>query len=426
MRQGVFVTGGSGFVGRRLLPELIALGRQLFVLDRSGALAGLASASVTVVTGDLMQPETYRAALRSCDVVVHLAAVTGAAAAAEHERVNALGTEVLLDECRKGGVEKIVFVSSIAATFPANTGYHYADAKRRAERAVERSGLRFTIVRPTVIAGPGSPNLKSLEKLALLPFIVMPGNGKARVQPIDVSDVARSIAALVQHSAFANDVVELGGPKVLTMAEHLQQIRVARTGRTGPMVRVPLPLFTIPLRAAESLGLGRWLPLTAGQLSSFRFDGVTAEHRAEADAAAAAECRVFTRYLLRCEPDSYVVNHYARAVAMRGVTPHAGSFDSALLGFARMGWFTARLADSYASLFFRTSTLRKRLVLLLALLEVRAPFHLAIDQAVSGPLPLLLARLSFKAFVALIGLVVASIVLAPAHLLLSMMGKGAR
>src|SRR5688572_654279 len=100
-RDGIFVTGGSGFVGRRLLPELRKLGRPVFALDRSGSLAAMPEADgITVVTGDLLDPAVYRAALSSCDVVVHLAATTGAASVTEHHLVNAYGTEVLLGECR--------------------------------------------------------------------------------------------------------------------------------------------------------------------------------------------------------------------------------------------------------------------------------------------------------------------------------------
>jgi nucleoside-diphosphate-sugar epimerase len=425
--KAVFVTGGSGFVGLHVLSELLALGRPLFVLDRSGSLAtSSAGKGMTIIKGDLLESDTYRAALHSCEVVVHLAAITGAATRAEHERVNAQGTEALLKACRSESVSKILFVSSNAATFPPNTGYHYADAKRRAEDAVRRSGLKFTIVRPTVIAGPGSPNLKSLEKLALLPFVVVPGSGQARVQPIDVGDVAKTIAGIVARDAFANSVIELGGPKVLSMEEHLQQIRVARTGRTGRVVRVPLPVFSVPLRMAEAVGLGPLLPVTAGQLSSFRFDGVTQEHRSQVtDESLANECGVFTRYLLTRDPDSYIVSHYAAASSARPLAP-TSTFDRALLAFARMGPLSARLADSYASAFVRNAVLRKRLVLLLALLETRGPFHRDIDRAVPGSLPFLLARLSITTFAALVTLLVGSLILAPAHAVLAIAGRASK
>ena len=412
MPKGIFVTGAGGFLGRHLLPELRTLGRPVVALD-----------------GNLLDPDSYRSALGSCDVVVHLAARTGAASAAEHERVNARGTEVLLDACRSEGVPKILFVSSIATTFPPDIGYHYADAKRRAEGAVIRSGLKFTIVRPTVIAGPGSPNLKSLEKLALLPFIVVPGNGRSRVQPIDVSAAAEAIAALVRQDAFGNDVVELGGPKVLTMEEHLQEIRIARTGRSGRVIHVPLRFFSFPLRVAEALGLAGVLPVTAGQLSSFRFDGVTTEHRNAArpgfEGRDGNECRVFTQYLQRCEPDAYVVKHYTAATSTLGLTP-SSSFDRALLAFARLGPLWTRLADSYASVFVRTSSLRKRLVLLLALLETRAPFHLDIDRSPGGSTPVLLARLSLTTVLAITSLLAATVVLAPVHAVLAMFAPSTR
>lgn len=407
--RAIFVTGASGFVGRHLMPELRMLGRPLVTLE-----------------SDLLDPDSYRSALRSCDVVVHLAARTGAATAAEHERVNARGTEVLLDACQSEGVSKILFVSSIATTFPANAGYPYANAKRRAEAAVTRSGLRFTIVRPTVITGPGSPNLKSLEKLALLPVIVVPGTGWSRVQPIDVSDAAEAIAGIVRQDVFANDVVELGGPKVLTMEEHLQELRIARTGRPGRIVHVPLALFSAPLRMAEAIGLGRLLPVTAGQLSSFRFDGVTTEHRAVArQEAEGRECRVFARYLLRCEPDAYIVNHYATACTTLGLRP-SSSFDRTLLSFARIGPLFTRLADSYASLFFRSSTLRKRLVLLLALLETRAPFHQTVDRAVSGSVPVWLAQFALTTALAVLTAFIGALLLGPAHVVLHPSTRAAR
>ncbi len=424
MRDAVFVTGGSGFVGRQLLPDLLALGKPVFALDRSGALAlSPPIPGITVVEGDLLQPDTYRSMLRTCDVVIHLAAATGRATAGEHARVNERGTQILLDECREAGVAKFLFVSSIATTFPRNIGYHYADAKRLAEDAVSRSGLRFTILRPTLIVGPGSPNLKALEQLALLPVIVMPGNGRVRVQPIDVKDVAQSIAETLRRGAFANETLDIGGPDVLTMEAFLQQLRTARSGRRARVLHLPLAALSIPLRAAAAMGLGRFLPITAGQLSSFRFDGVTSEHRSNASAAVADECCVFTRYLLQCDADAYVIDHYAAANAALDLSPASG-FDESMLGFARVGPLSTRIADSYASLFNRTATLRKRLVLLLAILETRPPFHQAIDQTPGGPL--LFARLSLTAGAAAVCLFAGTLVFTPLRVLFSLAGKGPR
>lgn len=428
MPTGIFVTGGSGFVGSRLLPELLALGRPVVALDRSGALAAryAGTAGLTVVRGDLLKPSTYGPALRSCSTVIHLAAATGRATREDHMRVNRRGTEDLLEECSKTSVTKILFVSTIAATFPENDGYHYADAKRHAEDAVSRSGFHFTILRPTIILGRGGPNAKSLETLARLPLIVLPGTGWVRVQPVEVEEVVRSIVETIRLDRFANEIVELGGPDVLTMEELLQRMRVARTGRKGRVVHIPLGLLRVPLRVAEGIGLGRLLPVSAGQLSSFLYEGVAADRRSNRDSVTEAECRVFTRYLLRCEPDDYVIDKYHAGLAALPDLAPVGRFDEFLLSSARLGPSLTRIGDSYASLFFPMAALQARLVLLLAILETRPPFHQAIDKTVTGSMPLLLTRMSLATAGAFLALLAGTLIFAPARVVLALAGKGAR
>lgn len=423
MPHGIFVTGGTGFVGRHLLNALRDAGRPVFALTRTGAPVPQET-GITVVTGDLLEPETYRNALRSCDVVIHLAAATGRASADEHIRVNARGTEILIDECRRANVPKLLFVSSIATTFPDKTGYHYAEAKTRAEDMVSRSGLQFIILRPTIIVGPGAPVVGALEKLALLPFIVLPGHGRVGVQPIHVDDVVRHITEAVRRDRFPNEAINIGGPDTLAMEEWLQEIRRARTGRTGRVLHIPLGLVSGPLRLAEAIGLGRMLPISAGQLSSFRFDGIAANP--EASHPLDAECRVFTRHLLGCDPDEYVLSKYRNAHAVVPALTASGRFDGMLIAFARFRPLCAQIADSYAGLFLRGATLRKKLVLLLAILETRPPFHQTIDQTVGGSLPLLLARLSFKTGGALLGLLAGMLIFVPTRAVLALLGKDAR
>src|SRR5260221_5616728 len=172
MPARLFVTGGSGFVGSRLLAALSGRGHSIVALDRSGSLRGRwgESSGVEVVAGSLLDPQSYRVALAASDTVLHLAASTGRASREEHFRVNAQGTEILVDECRRAGVPRMLFVSSIATAFPDTTHYDYAQSKRRAEDAVRGSGLQVAILRPTMILGRGSPILAALETLALLPI----------------------------------------------------------------------------------------------------------------------------------------------------------------------------------------------------------------------------------------------------------------
>jgi len=270
----IFVTGASGFLGSRLLRTLVTRGMAFVGLDRTGKLAakGASQDGLEVVRGDLLNPQTYREALASTPTVVHMAAATGKASADEHFEVNSRGTETLLEECLQAGVQRFLFISSIAVKFPDKSRYYYAQAKQLAERAVQDSGLDFMILRPTIILGRGSGPLTALDRLARMPVIPVFGDGRVRVQPVFVEDLVACIVAILEQPLFGEEVLELGGPTVLTIEDLLLEIRRAGIGRPGRTVHVPLRPLLMLLGAAERIGF-QGLPLTAGQLSSFRFDG---------------------------------------------------------------------------------------------------------------------------------------------------------
>src|SRR5882672_471847 len=174
----VFLTGATGFLGRHVRRQL----------ERG---EGLAVAELSRARGaDLLVPASYERELAGADIVLHLAAATGRAAPADHFRVNVEGTRILLEQSRRHGARRFVFVSSIAAKFPDIRRYPYARAKLEAEALVAGGGIEYSIIRPTIIAGPGAPVLAGLRRLAMLPIVPVFGTGRVRVQPIFVDDLA--------------------------------------------------------------------------------------------------------------------------------------------------------------------------------------------------------------------------------------------
>jgi NADH dehydrogenase len=273
----IVVTGAAGFLGRRVLAELKARGDRVVAIDRV-ATAADGGDGTTWVVADLLDASSYETALDGASVVLHLAAITGKARPEAYRRVNVEATEALLAAAKRAGVERFVLVSSIAVAFPDRRHYPYADSKAAAEALVRASGLGWTIVRPTMILGSGSPIQAALGRLARLPVAPMFGNGQRLVQPVDVADVARLLAGVAHEPDAAGATLEVGGPASYPMTELFARLR-AHDGVSGPARFLHLPVK--PIRALLALVEGPLLPvlpLTAGQLAPFINDSVAAPH----------------------------------------------------------------------------------------------------------------------------------------------------
>jgi len=252
----LFVTGGTGFVGRHLLPRLRSgLFHQVFCLTRSPERIAAHDQRVTAVPGDLAAAASYSKALASSDTVIHLAASMGTASPAEHVRINLEGTTQLLEECRRLGVERFLYVSSVAAKFKDISDYPYAQSKRAAEAAVRESGLTYCIVRPTLIVGRGGGAWSRLEALARRAVILLPGSGATLTQPVYVEDLVECLISLLHEAPFWNEAFDIGGPERITVETLVQAIHRHHSGRKGRVVHVPLgPILPVMSRAGKKLG----------------------------------------------------------------------------------------------------------------------------------------------------------------------------
>ena len=269
----ICVTGVSGFVGERFSDALKGDGRHVVVGMTRAAGALAPNQGMSLVHGDLLEPASLRAALSGVDTVVHLAAATGNASARDHIRINRDGTRALLAAAEDAGVRRFLFVSTIAVNFPDLRRYPYAQSKKEAEQLVAASSMATTVVRPTIVTGPGSPIVAALRKLAGLPVVPIFGSGRVRVQPIHVDDLAALLADVVRTGRFHGETLEFGGPEIISMDELLLAIRNALGKPRGRIVHIPLGPVLPVIAAAEAVA-GSAIPVTVGQLASFRFDGV--------------------------------------------------------------------------------------------------------------------------------------------------------
>lgn len=408
MKSSLFITGAGGFLGRHLLAELdFSAYESVICLDRRLDAIQLPEpepSNLRCIEADLLDAGGYEAYLKPGQSVIHLAAVTGKVKPAVYQKINVEATDLLLAACRRAGVSHFLFLSSIAAGFRKIDRYHYAYSKIEGEKRVRESGLRFTILRPTMIMGPESPVFKGFDMLAGLPVIPVFGPGDTALQPIHACDVARGICQIDKEGRYHGEVLELGGPKPVSSEGFLRLI-AGRKGRSPRVVHLPMGLTAWGLSLLERVVYGM-MPFTLGQLATFRNDGTAApstlheallpdmigldqiisDSQTKAPQAEktphSRECRVLTRYLTGQAPSPYVLRTYERCTEKVAMEP--GDFhDRFLLLLARIHPVFTRTADAYSRFFRPLSMVRKRLAYLAAILEV-SPGHFRFYDSTDG------------------------------------------
>jgi NADH dehydrogenase len=423
MKKSLLITGITGFVGRHLLEKLNGSSYDtVFGLSREPEnflFPDKKPKNLKIIRGDLSNPESYKSVLSQVDTVVHLAAVTGKAPRNTYRTINTLATRDLLEACQESGVRHFLLISSIAVKFTRNQRYFYAHSKLQAEDEVRKSKLSYTILRPTIILGAGSPVFNGFSRFIGLPLIPIFGKGRERIQPVHVSDVAEVIRYILDNALFKGEIIELGGNQVLTIKDFMKQM-ASRSG-TGKsrFLHVPLGPMVLSLLLTEPL-LYPVLPFTLGQLATFRNDGLADSHATidklssgfqdvaqmvddsflaqESDGRRhelEEECRIFCRYLIGQQADSYVTEKYVdvhRKIALKA----SNKFDRILAKLGAKNRILTRMCDSYSRFFYPMSLLRKKLAYLLAILETASPYAQTIDRSDNRGKFLLILIMGFK------------------------------
>lgn len=192
--MNVFITGASGFIGRRLLEYISADRRfeKVYCLCRSNV--DLPS-DFTVIHGSLDELENLPPI--DADVCIHLAAVTDSTVADSNEdfdvfNINSDGTASVVEFCKKSNISKIVFLSSVNVYLKEK--YTYALSKLAAEEHIKNSGLEYSILRCALVYGKGCKSFDKIIKFAKsLHIVPVLGNGKAYEQPIYIDEVCQAI-----------------------------------------------------------------------------------------------------------------------------------------------------------------------------------------------------------------------------------------
>ncbi|MCW3040878.1 MAG: NAD-dependent epimerase/dehydratase family protein [Solirubrobacterales bacterium] len=279
----LLLTGATGLVGTPLLRRLVAARVPVRCLVRDPKRLGPERVRVQIALGDLTDPPSFRNALRGVKTVVHLAGTVRDQAAGSIEELNGIATWRMVQAAERAGVQHFIFLSALGAG--AHNRARYLRAKALAEQAVADSGLRHTIVAPSLVYAPGDRWSTLLGRLALAPVVPLPGGSGARSQPIWAEDVADCLLALIQapaDGAVASARHELGGPDALSPSEAAHVVLRA-AGRERPVLPVPTFLTSRGLRVAEALAKSR-TPVTWDEAELLQVPMTTRHGTAHAEA----------------------------------------------------------------------------------------------------------------------------------------------
>ncbi len=280
----VIVAGGTGFVGKPLISELISNGHQVVLLKRpSSKNKALETSGIEVHEVDIEKPIV--STNLDGDAVINLVGIIREfpSKGITFNKSNYLVTKHLVDMARQNGIKRFLQMSALGVKPEGQTGY--MQSKFAAERYLRESGLDWTIFRPSIIVGPDGGLIQILSgMISRLPVVPVIGDGRYKVQPVYLKDVIKGFVRSLGNEKAIGRIFEFGGPEIMTFNQMIDilgdAIGKSRPGKFHQPIRIIRPL-------AALFGRFSWFPVTKDQIvmlleenftedkSYFEFFGIT-------------------------------------------------------------------------------------------------------------------------------------------------------
>jgi NADH dehydrogenase len=225
----ILVTGATGFIGQHLVKQLCDAQYPVCSLIRPSRRERRFAPGVMmhVVAGDLNDLPALRVALYHATHVVHLAGAWDENDRDNFEASNLQGTHNLIEAMQEVGVKRLITIGSIGAH--THSAYPFMRIKAQTDDIVEASGLDYTILESSAVYGPGDEWTETIAlALRRFPFFFpVPGDGRVRLQPLHVNDLAQCILACLANDKTSRKAYIVGGPQQMTYDELLNIIMQA-------------------------------------------------------------------------------------------------------------------------------------------------------------------------------------------------------
>jgi len=269
----IFITGGNGFLGKGMTSALLDAGfevrsqvrgnrKPIFGEDRG----------VERFTTNEMLTGRFAQGMQDCSAVFNLVGIIREfpGRGVTFKKAHPKFTRLLVDACKLAGVKRYLHMSVLAVDSGLDIPYN--TSKLESEAVVRESGLDWTLVRPSLIFGPGDRFAAEfadwMRRGVPIPLI---GKGDYRLMPVSRNDLCGGMVEIIEDDSTFSQTYNIGGPLQQTYLEILRGIEKT-AGRKARLIKVPAPLI---ITAAKLLGRFPWFPATADMIRQLISGSVT-------------------------------------------------------------------------------------------------------------------------------------------------------
>lgn len=254
--MNIAIAGGTGFIGKVIIKKLVKAGHHVVALIRPGSLLKIASFSGTesrYIYYDT--PSQITKALDGCEAVINLVGIIKETKETSFDFAHHLIPMSLTKAVQRAGIKRFLHMSALGTA--GNLDTEYMETKRLGENAVKSSGLDYTIFRPSVVFGPEDKFVNFIAKvLRLSPIFPVIGDGKYRLQPISVDDVAEGFVRSIDKPQTIGKTYDAAGLDRYTFDDMLDIIGLTLGMKKVRKLHQPVGVVKFKARL-----YGRFLPI---------------------------------------------------------------------------------------------------------------------------------------------------------------------